>query len=184
MICPSAPPVGSRTFFSNHPADRSISDYAVTAFITTGFRSAFLPTIVKERGRGRWGAMLRPNEDMPLVQVLDGLSNTIMVSEDGGRPDLYDITGKQGGTFVTGAAWANWQNFLYQQYRCDGVKMNTGRQVFNCTNNNETYSFHTGGSNFLFGDGSVHFVPTSTEPDVFVTLLTCNGGDVAPGEIF
>ena len=184
LICPSAPAAAERTTFSGHAPDHYVSDYAVTAFITSEFRSAFVPTIVKERGRGRWGAMLRPNEDMPLVQVLDGLLNTTMVSEDGGRPEAYDITGKNGETFVTGAGWANWQNFLYQQYRCDGRKMGTGRQVFNCTNNNETYSFHTDGGNFLFGDGSVHFVPTSTDPDVFVSLLTCNGGDVVRAEAF
>ena len=48
----------------------------------------------------------------------------------------------------------------------------------NCTNNNEVYSFHTGGANHVFADGSVHFVKKSMDIRMFVKLLTRAGGDV------
>jgi len=184
LICPTAPSAPDRKIFDGNPDDHYTTDYAVMAFITEDFRLGMVPKHVAERGRGRWGAMLRPNEDMPLTQVVDGLSNTVLVSEDGGRPEEYDVSGKNGDTYASGGCWANWDNFLYQHHRCTGNRLGMGQQVFNCTNNNEIYSFHTGGCNFLFCDGSIHFVPSNASPEVFVSLLTCNGGDIADGNAF
>ena len=184
LICPTAPSAPDRQIFDGNPDDHYTTDYAVLAFISEDFRATMVPKIVKNRGVGRWGAMLRPNEDMPLSQVVDGLSNTILVSEDGGRPEEYNVTGKSGESYVSGGCWANWDNYLWQHYRCEGRRLNVGKQVFNCSNNNEIYSFHTNGSNFCFADGSVHFVPQTIDPDAFVSLLTCNGGDMAAVDTF
>jgi prepilin-type processing-associated H-X9-DG protein len=49
----------------------------------------------------------------------------------------------------------------------------------NCTNINNFYSFHTGGCNFLFADGSVHFISAETGWQNLARLLTKNFGDVA-----
>ena len=50
--------------------------------------------------------------------------------------------------------------------------------MMNCTNNNEIYSFHVGGANFVYGDGSVKFCSETLHPDVFVALFTANAGDM------
>ena len=42
------------------------------------------------------------------------------------------------------------------------------------------YSYHTGrGANFLFGDGSVHFLTSGINPFTFQALCTIGGDEVA-----
>jgi prepilin-type processing-associated H-X9-DG protein len=48
----------------------------------------------------------------------------------------------------------------------------------NCDNFAEIYSFHTGGANMLFGDGSVSFIGENTDVDTFVSLITRAAEDV------
>jgi prepilin-type processing-associated H-X9-DG protein len=53
----------------------------------------------------------------------------------------------------------------------------------NCTNNNEAYSFHPGGCNLLFADGSVHLVSDTVNNRVFAALSTRASRDLV-GEGF
>ena len=54
----------------------------------------------------------------------------------------------------------------------------------NCTNDNELYSFHTGGVNGVFADGSVHFIRSSITLTMLSTLITKAGGEVLTGNEF
>jgi len=38
-------------------------------------------------------------------------------------------------------------------------------------------SFHVGGANFAYGDGSVHFMPDTIDLDVYLALGSRNGGE-------
>ena len=47
----------------------------------------------------------------------------------------------------------------------------------NVDNNNEIYSFHPQGCNYLMGDASARFFDDSLDPEVFVSLFTGSAGD-------
>lgn len=52
-----------------------------------------------------------------------------------------------------------------------------GRCVINCTNWDEPYSFHPGGVNGLFGDGSGRFLAADIDPLTMIALVTRAGGE-------
>jgi len=55
----------------------------------------------------------------------------------------------------------------------------SGPPVFiNGNNNGELYSFHTGGANVVYADGSVHFLTASMSPAAFAALVTARGGEI------
>jgi prepilin-type processing-associated H-X9-DG protein len=47
-----------------------------------------------------------------------------------------------------------------------------------CSNDSEIFSFHTGGSNAVFGDGSVRFVKNGLTMNQMQALLSRAGGEV------
>jgi prepilin-type processing-associated H-X9-DG protein len=59
--------------------------------------------------------------------------------------------------------------------------MVAGPCAINCTNNQQPYSFHPGGANFLFADGSVHFLRAGLDIRIVAGLATRAGGDVVGG---
>jgi prepilin-type N-terminal cleavage/methylation domain-containing protein/prepilin-type processing-associated H-X9-DG protein len=123
--------------------------------------------------------------------VTDGTSNTLALVEDAGRPGHW-VTGRVRGPAdstpgggnanvvggrVTGAAWADPANDLpIHGFTPDGLKA-PGPCAMNCTNNNEAYGFHVGGTNVLFGDGSVRFVRDSIDIRSFIKIVTSAGGE-------
>ena len=63
-----------------------------------------------------------------------------------------------------------------------GINTLGGPCVINCNNNNEAYSFHTGGCMFLMGDGSVKFARDTMTPVVIAQLVTRSGGEVVSSD--
>ena len=53
-----------------------------------------------------------------------------------------------------------------------------GPCAINCTNDREVYSFHPGGANIAFADGSVHFMRESIDINTLVSFVTKGGGEV------
>jgi prepilin-type processing-associated H-X9-DG protein len=52
----------------------------------------------------------------------------------------------------------------------------------NRRNDNEPYSFHPGGGNFLFADGHVQYIPDSISLATFAALCTRAAGEVVGGD--
>jgi prepilin-type processing-associated H-X9-DG protein len=49
----------------------------------------------------------------------------------------------------------------------------------NRRNDNEPYSFHAGGGNFLFADAHVAFIEETVDLAVLAALCTMSAGDIA-----
>ena len=105
--------------------------------------------------------------------VIDGLSNSFMLFEDAGRP-LHYVGSEQRGLLADSEAGVSWADAKISW----AVDQLCGMSMINCSNHNEIYSFHPGGSNFAFGDGSVRFIRQDIDPATFVAFHTRAGEDI------
>jgi prepilin-type N-terminal cleavage/methylation domain-containing protein/prepilin-type processing-associated H-X9-DG protein len=170
------------------------SDYAATIYVDQRLEDAGL---VDKSGVG----MLERNAKPRPADIADGLSNTIMFAESAGRPFLYrrgnlvseDLTRVR----VNGGGWCRPASEIsIDGSSGDGLTF-PGTCAINCTNGEdfggtafphpyygsmgtgEAYSFHPGGANFVFGDGSVRFLSEAIDIREFARLVTRAGGEVA-----
>lgn len=112
-----------------------------------------------------------------LADVEDGLSNTILIAEDAGRPLLYQAGQHVGTTDVAGWASANALIPInLDGFSHDGVTQ-WGPCAVNCTNVHEVYSFHTRGANSVFADGHIQFLRSSLSIKIMAALVTRAGGE-------
>ena len=136
-----------------------------------------------------------------MASVTDGLSNTIMVGET--LPEVYEAIRFGPGTpaNTTGGGWAD--TYGGMSYGTTTVPLNwkvskvtVGNTYSSCASNcpgvdpnncmwnwGLTWGFksnHTGGANFVFGDGSVQFLKDSIDAKTY-NLLGCrdDGGVVS-----
>jgi prepilin-type N-terminal cleavage/methylation domain-containing protein/prepilin-type processing-associated H-X9-DG protein len=138
-----------------------------------------------------WRAILTANQPTGFAEITDGLSNTMMVAEQGARPQGWAFGRKYAPqpTFMNGA-WAHSGNDVV----CAGTvppstpdtppsKVSNGGQVgvactVNCWNQGEIYAFHPGVANVAMGDGSVRTLKSTIS---FRTLeLLAARGDGQP----
>src|SRR5262249_50192356 len=119
---------------------------------------------------------LRVGTENPVTrkaQVTDGLSNTIILIEMAGRPDKYLMGVSQGFFSGQGPIWVGEQgggNIIRDSaYPTCAI---------NCNNTQHPYSFHTGGCNSTFADGSVQFINQNVDMGLLCALGTPDGGEV------
>jgi prepilin-type processing-associated H-X9-DG protein len=139
-------------------------------------------------GAGSKGA-LRQNGKTSITEIADGTTNTTLYSESGGR-DQYWVHGRvTTGAVSTGPIWADADNRLTvtgtdptatdSTASAASAGKTAGTCVMNCDNQQgDIYSFHTGGANILFADGSVRFVRDSITLNTLAALVTKSGGEV------
>jgi prepilin-type processing-associated H-X9-DG protein len=135
----------------------------------------------------RYSVMYR-NSTTRLADILDGTSTTIVIVECGARPLVYRRRrAEPGQTNDQGIGWADSEGpFSLNGARPDGSAEGCGptdgcTAAMNAKNDNEPYSFHPGGGNFLFADAHVAFVQESVDLPVFAALCTMRAGEVAGG---
>jgi prepilin-type N-terminal cleavage/methylation domain-containing protein/prepilin-type processing-associated H-X9-DG protein len=170
----------------------AITDYAAV----TGVAAYANPSTVPAASLGRPGIMQK-NYTIKIAGVTDGLSNTLTVVESVGRPQIYR-NGKPFGTVptnkVNGGGWCRPASDLeFAPSTPDGLTYTGGTVAINATNGfdyptyngapfgtegtSQAYSFHSGGVNALFGDGSVRFIRSSVSVVTFAALATRDGGE-------
>jgi prepilin-type N-terminal cleavage/methylation domain-containing protein/prepilin-type processing-associated H-X9-DG protein len=184
LHCPSTAANPDYLYTFNSEFKASTTDYAPTSSVVPG--SPFAPN-------GKLRGAIFGTSPGTLSHISDGTSNTTLFVEDGGRPEHWVSKQRRGpnvsnngcGNFnvangiVPGAAWALPVNSLpLHGFSYDGLSCQ-GPCVINCTNNNEPYSFHSGGVQGTFADGHVRFISENIDARLFAALYTSQGGEVA-----
>lgn len=204
--CPSAPAAGQH--LDGDPQLQPWSAIAApTDYGTVTSLGAQLVALLGNTPDITTSSGIMPQNSRPTFdQVMDGLSKTILLVESGGRPQLWRrgpvSIGAAPSNMVNGGGWCRpASDFALAGFSLDGTA-SPGAYPMNCTNgvdvgsqsfpypaftdaNNivsgsgEVFSFHSGASNVLFGDGSVKFVHENVTMQVFAALVTRAGGETA-----
>ncbi len=148
------------------------------------------------------GALGRGPDGVRAAMIIDGLSNTIFIAEDAGRPGLF-INGKEGANpskgvvlntpfTADGWGWADIDNgFSIDGGNLQGLQNDTsgsgkvtlvkdGKCFINCSNDSEIYGFHAAGAVSVRGDGSVHVLNTTIDGLTLAALATRDAQDKVP----
>lgn len=184
--CPSAPrrevlsaiakpPRPAMTF----PVPLGTTDYEAIM----GVQPSSIDPVLYNSGN-RFSVMYR-NSTVRMTDISDGTSSTIMVVECAARPVVYRNRSAQPSlSNDQGISWADSEG----PFSLDGASADGSREgctpaagctyAMNKKNDNEPYSFHSGGGNFLFADGHVQFIRETVSLTTFAALCTRAAGEV------
>jgi prepilin-type N-terminal cleavage/methylation domain-containing protein/prepilin-type processing-associated H-X9-DG protein len=130
---------------------------------------------------GNYDGVMNVNFMARITDIPDGTSQTIMITECAGRPGLWK--GGQMRPGINGCGpWTEWDCQILVRGSTPPNYTRPGRCAINCTNVNEVYSFHPGGANVLFADGSVRFLKAGIDIRILAGLVTRAGGEVVSGD--
>ena len=193
FLCPSAP--GERVDAYIAP-NVGAGDYgSVNAVDKSAFAAAGLPTPADDVG----GALDKAKANK-IRDITDGTSNTILLAESAGKPEVWSshgkiLTKKQAtdygyddkkvndfngvATPAEGISWAD-PDGGFKINGHDPVtlkKQVIGSRYINVINVAEPFAFHTGGAQFALGDGGVRFISENIDGRTFIALCTRSGGE-------
>jgi prepilin-type N-terminal cleavage/methylation domain-containing protein/prepilin-type processing-associated H-X9-DG protein len=173
LQCPSAArdPVGVPD--PERQGTYAYSDYAAFREVPQDIVDRYCVTRPTQRDSALYGVgvivMFR------ITDIRDGTSQTILFAEDAGRPYLWHRGQQVQGTLIYGGPWSS-RNLIW------GVRTEDDPPAWpcamNCTNDREVYSFHPGGANAVFADGSVHFLNADINIRILAALVTRAGGEI------
>jgi prepilin-type N-terminal cleavage/methylation domain-containing protein/prepilin-type processing-associated H-X9-DG protein len=149
-------------------------------------------SLVNPRGTSDHEGALSLDRETPINQIRDGASNTILIMEDGARPNWW-VLDREMGTLVPRPEGFGWTDPDGCAGSMDGSHPVTGAIngsgvtpgdgatcIMSCNNDSEPYSFHSGGMNVCMADGSVRFLSRTVSAATFAALITARSGDI-PG---
>jgi prepilin-type processing-associated H-X9-DG protein len=132
---------------------------------------------------GYYEGVFEINAARRMADIIDGTCNTILMAECAGRPQLWQAGKKVPNVWLTGGPWAS-RGLLWSRGATQDGTAFYGTCAINCTNDREVYSFHPGGANAVFADGSVHFLKAGMDIRILAKLVTRSGGEVVSAEDF
>ena len=167
------------------------------------FAAAGLTFYCANGGIDSWAAAW-PNENgflywrskTSIQSIADGTSNTLAVGDRPPSPDLGFGWWQSLDTFGSGGSWA-YGNYVWEYDTVQYVRNTNGSpystnyttnqacpfpsifqpgQIDNYCSFNNFWSFHPGGVNFAYVDGSVHFIPYTAQA-VMPALASRAGGE-------
>jgi prepilin-type N-terminal cleavage/methylation domain-containing protein/prepilin-type processing-associated H-X9-DG protein len=137
-----------------------------------------------------WTAMTQDgifylNSSVTLPAITDGTSNTLMFGERRRRDPAFDRLSNDSFANYSGWAWADRGSFAYLfgaavpiNWVIPPSTRSDPGSVFEYLRFNAFGSFHPGGANFCFADGSVRFLGDDTALVVLQALSTRANGEV------
>jgi prepilin-type N-terminal cleavage/methylation domain-containing protein/prepilin-type processing-associated H-X9-DG protein len=127
---------------------------------------------------GDYRGAMPPNCMTRLADITDGTSQTILVAENAGRPEVWRVGRLVPDGYVGGGPWAGDRNRLVLMGATTDGGTRPGPCAVDCTNEFEIYSFHPDGANAVFADGHVQFLRAGMSIRVLARLATPAGGEV------
>ena len=185
------------------------SDYAPSIYTDINVVNGVLTTgglgstpIVPYRNKNAAAKGLLKDGKTTIAEIVDGTSNTAALLECAGRDESYVSQYADGYPVVRGAGvpagrhrfwrWADPGNAFgtsgspnnkgvptHESGPWPTTTVTAGNQA---GANEEPFSFHKGGINALFGDGSVRFVKDSVNLQTFRAVLTLKGQEVVSSD--
>lgn len=192
--CPSTPQaVGVTSAIAKNPRPAMTfvnpiqpTDFEAIMGVQPNSINPHLPAAIYNSGN-RFSVMYR-NSTTTFANVIDGTSSTVMVIECGARPNVF-MNGRAYPALSNdqGIGWIDSEGpFSFDGASADGTLEGCGpgggcSASMNRKNNNEPYSFHRTGCNFLFVDGHIQFVSTSISLPTIAALFTAAGDEIPQG---
>jgi prepilin-type N-terminal cleavage/methylation domain-containing protein len=171
FVCPTAPAGDGRQY---------ISDYCINTTLTSGMlgvarNKGAIPTSFKIADiQGAFYPVSGVGKPIRAATISDGLSKTLALFEDSGRPYQY-------GTNASGTTYnGQLSTSLDCRWASNGNWYVTHDFPYNNQHNgNENYGFHTGGSMTIRCDASVMFVTDDMDHLSYFALFSARGNDVS-----
>jgi prepilin-type processing-associated H-X9-DG protein/prepilin-type N-terminal cleavage/methylation domain-containing protein len=173
--CPSAPEQDRFMTFAafSWGGKAACGDYAPTFVVDSVLvQGGWIDRPADYRG------VLVPNYMTRCSEITDGTANTILLSEVAGRPRQWRAGRPGPDQSVLGGPWAGFNTGVILQGSTHDGESRPGPCAVNCTNEREVYSFHPGGANAVFADGSVRFLKADINIRILAALITRAGGEV------
>jgi prepilin-type N-terminal cleavage/methylation domain-containing protein len=196
-VCPATPNPQRLDFDETQANWQSTAFAAITDYSAVYGVGAPLATLLGYTGDTN--GMLPKNTNPRFADVTDGLSNTILLAESAGRPNVYQhgqLVSSGANLFIVGGAWARPASAIWLMGSdASGTVIPGTACGINCTNGQaftsyppggfygtdgtgQIYSFHTGGASFALGDGSVRLITQDVPVSVLAALVTRAGNEM------
>jgi type II secretory pathway pseudopilin PulG len=178
FLCPSAPRPPRKNPYHTFPYPYGLTDFVPVGGVDSrlnppGARPGAIEIL--------YVCLLQPERPVTMAECTDGLSNTIMVAESAGRPQMYLRGYKPYPIGVQGGGWAESGIGIWLTgYGEDGISSpGTGSCVIGC-NNTQLFAWHPSVANVVLGDGSVRSLRTTTPAANVIAAFTARGGEAIP----